>query len=87
MPPITNADFRQHLRELRRDSIAWAELRTANHSRPDIKLVLQAVDDYFDNTRLLDIKAAVELASGITLTNTLSRKLWKVWMARKWPGE
>jgi hypothetical protein len=52
----------------------------------DGSITLQAIEDRWTNDQP-NYKAAVDTAAGKTLSNTMAKKLAKVWMENKWGGE
>ena len=85
MAALTNADFTAYKRALRVDPDAKAEMRSLAPSKSAWKAALQALEDGY-NSRRAAIKAEMDTAIGATMTNTLAKKLEKVWMAQKSRG-
>lgn len=83
---LTNADFTAYKHALRGDVTAKAEMRAAALSKAQWKAALQAIDDWYESERAA-VKAAIDTAAGVTLSNPLAKKLGRVWMQQKWGGE
>ena len=50
------------------------------------KALFQGLEDWFESERL-NIKAVMEAEAGISISNTLAKKIGRAWMAWKWGGE
>jgi hypothetical protein len=86
MAALTGADFTRYKKQLRADPVALAEMKTAGLSKAQWMAALQAIEDRWTNDQP-NYKAAVDTAAGKTLSNTMAKKLAKVWMENKWGGE
>ena len=86
MAVLDNDDFKFYKRALRRDPIAKAEMILADLSKAQGKAALQAIEDDFSSRRLT-IKGLMDTAAVTIFTNTMARKLGKVWMEHKWENE
>lgn len=88
MATIPLSDLRQHIRALRADSAARAELDVATPSKQQLLALLQGAEDWFNlpATRLA-AKSAMEAEAGIAISNTLAKKVFKVFMQFKFGRE
>ncbi len=85
MATLTDADFTAYKFALRNDPTAKAEMRALSPSKTAWKAALQALEDGY-NSRRVAIKGEMDTAIGATMTNTLVKKLEKVWMQNKAKG-
>ena len=79
---LISDDFTAFKHALRSDPTAKAEMRTLSPAKQDWMDTMQGLEDWWVANRV-NAKAAMEAASGLTLTNTLAKKLGKVYFARR----
>ena len=82
MAVLTDEDYTALKRALRADPAAKAEMRALSPAKQDWMDALQGMEDWWVVNRV-NAKAAMETASGLTLTNALAKKLGKVYFARR----
>jgi hypothetical protein len=86
MATLTNEDFKRMQQMIRGDSVAKEEI-VGVLSRPQLRATLQGLEDWWESTATqLSAKAAMDTAAGETLSNTLAKKIGKLWMANKFGG-
>ena len=81
-------NYTEYMRALRRDPVAWAEIRASNPKNLEVKAMFQGMENWFtSNPVRASAKAAMEAEAGISIYNTLAKKIAKVYMQLKWGGE
>ena len=85
MAVLTNVDFTAYKHALRSDPSAKAEMQALSPSKAAWKAALQVLEDGYTSRRVA-IKAEIDAAMGVTISNTLAIKLEKVWMQNKAKG-
>lgn len=84
MATFTNDDFTAMKHLARRDATLKAEMATAALSKQSWKDTLQALEDWWQApTQQTAIKATMDTAAGVTLSNVLAKKLGNVWQRHK----
>lgn len=87
MAVLTDADFTKMKHLLRNDATAKAEMSAAALSKQSWKDTLQALEDWWEATaQQTALKSDMDTAAGVTLSNSLTKKLGKVWMQNKFGG-
>lgn len=87
MSTLTNADFTRIKHMLRSDAAAKAEMQAAALPKQKWMDTLQALEDWWEATaQQTAIKSNLDAAAGVTLSNSLAKKLGKVWMQNKFGG-
>ncbi len=85
MAILTNDDFTEYKRALRRDPDAKSEMRALSPSKTAWKAALQALEDGYTSRRVA-IKGEMDTALGEPMTNAMAKKLEKVWMQQRARG-
>ena len=55
-------------------------------TKAQYKAALQACEDFWENNRL-SLKADIDTAVGVTISNQLAKKIGKYWLQLKWGFE
>jgi len=88
MAVLTPADKQALFEVLQNDPAAWDEIKNLRPNRHTIFQALQGLENLIDApTTRLQLKSAMETASGLTLSNSLAKKLAKAYFATKWRTE
>lgn len=82
MAVLTNADFTAYKHALRNDKVAATEIRDLELSKATLKATFQALEDGYVS-RNAAIKAEVDAAAGVTLTNSVAKTIEDLWGARR----
>lgn len=83
---VISANMRLYLDKIRRDPAAWTEIKSLSPSKGQLHDLIQGLEDFFEANRA-GMKTAMETSAGISISNTLAKKIGKVWMETKWGGE
>jgi len=81
-------NMRPYIKALKQDPTAWAALRAANPNVNQLRGLVQGLENHFETpANKLAIKAAMEAEAGISITNSLAKKVGRIWMQLKWGNE
>lgn len=86
MAVLTDADFAAIRRNARSDPDAKREYINSGLSKSQWKAAVQAIEDDFESNRTA-LKALVDTAAGVTLSNPLAKKIGRTYFQWKWGGE
>lgn len=97
MATLNAQDFSYYADAIRADSAAKAELRTWHPPKQTLWAVMQAIEDAMTTglipqaavgvTMPVYLRGVMNAAAGTTVTVTMAKKLFKVWMDRKFRSE
>lgn len=86
MPVLNNEDFHSYVLSLRQLPGYKNNYAAQNFNKVQWKALFQGLEDWFESERL-NAKAAMEAEASITISNTIAKKIARVWMERKFKGE
>jgi hypothetical protein len=79
---FTNEDFTHCKGFMRNDAVAKRERKTAGLEKDPMKATFQAIETDYQNSKAR-LKAAMETASGETLSDDMFSSMHTAWMKRK----
>lgn len=74
------AKFRQ---DLHGEGLSLLQAESPPLTKAQLKAAFQAVEDFWETNRVT-LKASMDAAAGVTMSNALAKKIGKFWLKDKW---